>query len=626
MICKYEFFKESLLLEQIINESVICYSPPLKDILNKMKSKGYDIAEELIKIEKTDIKPDITFVDLSDEGYFSFTTMKKVEDILKKNDDDSFLKKNDDGEVVKCDYYDLVHHSPFFYNDKHTIDYSYPFYTKNRNPIKIGRFINKVLNKKYKEKDIEDFVNELKSVIFSDREHFEIVSGEDIAYWYNSDHYYDGNGTLGSSCMRNQNDGVFEIYVNNPDVCKMLILLKENKLIGRALLWKPSKITKKGGKESIILNENQYFMDRVYTNKDSLLNTFIRYADDNDFLHKTRNSYSHTYGVLNKTGDNFNVYMEVQLDKIVYDMFPYMDTFKIYNPSNYILNNDIDNVDDDRYDGFYKLESTSGDFEIINSGYYSEYYDEIIPRDECVYSNYLDDYIWDSLSVEVTRSSYSGNRSWYPRDHDDVIYCKIHHEYFHCDDVIYSQYYGDYIYNGDAYECVTNVDDYGKIENGCDNYVLVPDVNILLLNKIPNLVMEMLIYHDGDWKNYYYIDNDIMIDTEIGKVPKSISIEVYKCLNDNRFEYLSEMDSYILDIEIDKTNKKILDKFTYNIEIQLHNKFFIDSIKYKENLINDDVYKKIKFNDENDMESQEKDTLLYSYEERKKEYLYFIQE
>jgi hypothetical protein len=615
MICKYEFFKESLLLEQIINESLICYSPPLRNILNKMKSKGYDIADELIKIEKTDVKPDITFVDISDEGYFSFTTMKKVEDILKNIPN---IEKD-----VEFDYEYIISHSDYFYSIRG--DSNYPFYTKNRNPIKIGRFINRVLNKKYKEKDIEDFVNELKSVIFSDREHFEIVSGDDISYWYDSNHYYDGNGTLGSSCMRNKGDYIFEIYVKNPEVCKMLILLKENKLIGRAILWKPSVIKETVSRRPIILNENQYFMDRVYTNKDSLLNTFIRYADDNDFLHKTRNTYSHTYGVMDKGGDNFNVYMEVELNKINYSNFPYMDTFKIYDPSSGILNNSsIDDADDYTYEGFYRLESTGGDYEIIDFRHYSEYYDEMIPRDESVWSDPLGDYIWDSLAVEVRRSSCRSYRGWYPRDYDSIIYSKICNQYFACDDVVYSEYYRDYIYNEDAYECVTNVDKFGKISHGYDNYVLDSDINIISLNKIPKLVMEMLIYHDGDWEDYEYISGDILVDTENGKVPKSISIEVYKCLNDNRFEYLSEIDSSILDIEIYKNNKKILDKFTYNREIQSHEKFFTNKLKYKENLLDDNVYKKIKFNDDNDLDKETRDKLLSSYENRLNEYSYFI--
>jgi hypothetical protein len=614
MIRKYEFFKESLLLEQIINESLICYSPPLRNILNKMKSKGYDIADELIKIEKTDVKPDITFVDISDEGYFSFTTMKKVEDILKNIPN---IEKD-----VEFDYEYIISHSDYFYSIRG--DSNYPFYTKNRNPIKIGRFINRVLNKKYKEKDIEDFVNELKSVIFSDREHFEIVSGDDISYWYDSNHYYDGNGTLGSSCMRNKGDYIFEIYVKNPEVCKMLILLKENKLIGRAILWKPSVIKEIVSRRPIILNENQYFMDRVYTNKDSLLNTFIRYADDNDFLHKTRNTYSHTYGVMDKGGDNFNVYMEVELNKINYSNFPYMDTFKIYDPSSGILNNNIDEVDDYTYEGFYRLESTGGYYEVITMCYYSEYYDEMIPRDESVWSDPLGDYIWDSLAVEVRRSQNNSFMGFYPKDHDSIIYSEYSDEYYHKADVVYSEYYCDYIYYDDAYECVTNVDDYGKIVNSNRNYVLDCDINIVSMDKLSKSTLDILKQNDSKWNQYSVISDSILIQSEVGLIPKSISIEVYKCLNDNRFEYLSDIDSFILDIEIYKNNKKILDKFTYHEQLDLYRKFFIDKLKYKQNLIKDDVYKKIDFKDGNQFDGKlKKDFFLFLYKNRMKDYLYF---
>jgi hypothetical protein len=37
---------------------------------------------------------------------------------------------------------------------------------------------------------------------------------------------------------------IFSIYENNPDVCQMLILTEDDKLIGRAIVWKVKSIEK----------------------------------------------------------------------------------------------------------------------------------------------------------------------------------------------------------------------------------------------------------------------------------------------------------------------------------------------------------------------------------------------
>ena len=47
----------------------------LRKIINKIDS---DIALDLRKSETNDIKPDVTFVDLDQEGYLSFSTMRNA--------------------------------------------------------------------------------------------------------------------------------------------------------------------------------------------------------------------------------------------------------------------------------------------------------------------------------------------------------------------------------------------------------------------------------------------------------------------------------------------------------------------------------------------------------------------
>ena len=62
MISKYNSFTLDLLLEKAINESFLYYSPNVRKALSRIK--GNDIASSLLGSEGTDVKPDMTFIDL----------------------------------------------------------------------------------------------------------------------------------------------------------------------------------------------------------------------------------------------------------------------------------------------------------------------------------------------------------------------------------------------------------------------------------------------------------------------------------------------------------------------------------------------------------------------------------
>ena len=59
MISRYNKFKEDLLLESLINESLLYYSPNVRKVINKITKDNSigDIAKDLISSEKTDVKP-----------------------------------------------------------------------------------------------------------------------------------------------------------------------------------------------------------------------------------------------------------------------------------------------------------------------------------------------------------------------------------------------------------------------------------------------------------------------------------------------------------------------------------------------------------------------------------------
>jgi hypothetical protein len=193
-----------------------------------------------------------------------------------------------------------------------------PYYNlpEVKGSVRVGRFINSILDIAFKEKrdidgynksdftasDIEQFVNAYTSKVQFRKnvfEYFEIVSGEDIRHWYLEDNYVNMSGQLGASCMRyKQCQDYLNIYVQNPEVCQLVIFKNEDKtkIFGRALLW--------------IDVDGKKWIDRVYTSKDSYTNLFIEWS--------TKNKYNNVY--------NVNEKVQVEIKNIDYGYYPYMDS------------------------------------------------------------------------------------------------------------------------------------------------------------------------------------------------------------------------------------------------------------------------------------------------------------
>jgi hypothetical protein len=208
-----------------------------------------------------------------------------------------------------------------------------PYLVKGRGEIKIGRFVNALLSNSYVKKelfhighenfeftpkDIEDFVNLYKSTNTDSSKKFKLVKGEEIDKWYNLHEYSSDRGTLGSSCMKNVDKEFFDIYTENTDVCSLLIYLNsEDKLLGRALVWK--------------LNDSpceaKYFMDRVYTSNDSDVLKFIKYAEDEGWLYRNRmNSSAEDSLLFRYNGKPVFGKISVKLKFCGFDKYPYLDT------------------------------------------------------------------------------------------------------------------------------------------------------------------------------------------------------------------------------------------------------------------------------------------------------------
>ena len=225
-----------------------------------------------------------------------------------------------------------------------------PYTMAGRTDIKVGRAIKYMANDLYDltitDKQVEDFVNVYKAIPNQGESNFQFYIGDDIKNGYNTDNYYNRYGTLGGSCM-NDEPSYLKIYRNNEKKVRLLVLLEDNgKICGRALVWKLDKSP----------CDAEYFMDRVYTNRDYETNKFIQYAEKNGFLYKRRMSSGDAEAVqFRYKGKEIIGEIRVKLDG-KQKKYPYMDTL-------FSLNKEKDELSNIPSWKSYKLWDTDGDRE-----------------------------------------------------------------------------------------------------------------------------------------------------------------------------------------------------------------------------------------------------------------------
>jgi hypothetical protein len=155
------------------------------------------------------------------------------------------------------------------------------------------------------------------------------------------------------------------------------MLNNSGQLVGRALVWKIDEITKKSYDEEINKMDNGFFsnldikwkvnkfedtsiyngvtnnlfyMDRVYYTKDWIDTAFKKWAKDNNMMIK--NGFSIKYQ------NNYSDFkLSININKIAYRKFPYMDTFSNYEVQSGKLSNDTY-----RMNRTFRLNSSSGDY------------------------------------------------------------------------------------------------------------------------------------------------------------------------------------------------------------------------------------------------------------------------
>ena len=118
------------------------------------------------------------------------------------------------------------------------------FHAKKRKTLKPGRIIKKMFTEDYLDmrgigdQQIETFVNRFLAKVKVDV--FEILQGSKVKWAYDVRNYYNkegDRGTLYASCMRQvEKNHFFSIYERNKNVCKILVLKKDGKILRRSLL------------------------------------------------------------------------------------------------------------------------------------------------------------------------------------------------------------------------------------------------------------------------------------------------------------------------------------------------------------------------------------------------------
>jgi len=538
-------YKE-FILEKFITESALYLSPVLNSVLDKIDSP---IAKEFVSMIGTDIKPDVTFLDLGEkDGELTFTTMRNAKKKLQEiyPNDDHFVKSIEDPSIsgVSREWW-----AP--YTAKMLKEKEPEFWTQSRNPIKIGRLINQVFPGKYTAVDVEKFVNQFKAATSAKvGESFVMVEGSDIEKYYWHENYKEMAGDLGRSCMARKKK-FFNIYVQNSEVCRLLVLLEDDKVIGRSLIWKLDR--------NNVSNEIVYFMDRQYTILQSDVVKFTNYAKKNGWAYKTYNNH-HSYSNITFNGEEKNCDIVVKVKVEDYDQYPYMDTLKRFDPKTGELFNDIDKDD---HEGQYLLEDTDGDYTEITAGKWSEYYGEEIPENEAVWSDSYQVWLYEDRSVRIESGRGREHTGWYPDDDDNIYYSEWEDGYIHTEDCVYSYDKDEYILKRNSISAAYEIDEDGSIET---SWYHQDDDDCVDIDRTMRWY-EILSEKNSDWKdvsrmNLKITDRWSTVYKEF--YPKIFKVFLYRMKNSKDKIYLSVRDAKILGFEYDKEDKIEIDDFEYH--------------------------------------------------------------
>jgi hypothetical protein len=528
-----------------------------------------EIGSEFINVEGKDLpEQDVTFLDIDPltDGYLTFITMKNATKLIGTAYGSSSAKKIEAGNVSLSD--------DIWQNEVRGGGSG--IWQKSRNQVKLGKLINKMFPDKFNDKQIEEFVNLFRATLDKTAAKFKLVEGATIDKMYDYHNYKERSGTLGGSCMRDKSGtGTFNIYSNNPQVCKMLVILEEGKVAARALVWQLNSITKFDGTTV----DAKVFMDRQYTIRDSDVIKMRKYAEKNGWAYKSQNSHTALEGVVYK-GAQFEAKMTVKLNpdskgSYEYIKYPYLDTFRRYDPTTGIMYND--HIKDD-HDGHYLLDRTDSGKNIIDTRVYSSYYDRKLTRAEAIHSEVMDDWILrdKARQVEVGR-----RRGLWPEDHPDVKLEEFINKWVHKDDLVMSDLYKKYILKETAIKIIAEMGDDCRIIKV--DFIRKDDPNVLLIKEFNSTKWyQDIIKLQRTWRYIQGVLKPLMIQSNDIWLPKKMVVEVFKITPSKKLmmvinrtkgkinpvevgsDYLMKVDATALGYDIIEDDSKLIDRLSYD--------------------------------------------------------------
>lgn len=398
------------------------------------------------------------------------------------------------------------------------------FWTNNkiRTEHKVGKWVTHIYKNVYKTTgfttaQIEEFSNVYKATYdgIDNLPDFVILKGDDIKWGYLESNYSEGSGTLANSCMRYPHcQTYFDIYTDNEDVCSLLVLKdSNNKVKGRALLWK--------------LEDNDLYMDRIYTANDSDKYLFVEWADENNYR-----KYSSDYN--SKT---------VKVGESSYSKYPYMDTFLSFDKDNCILSSDEDQ-------DCIKLQDTHGGYQ--ESGVWSDYSNEYIDEDYAIWVESIDDYVHQDDAVyleykdvyEIDNANYRSRRNL-----PALVWSECEGTWLYVEDSSYSEILEDYvnIYDGDYVLFEINSDGDTDIIPGSSRYShlykVVNDENYSI-----DYVKDPFTEEYGFWNDIIYDIRNKLVD-ELGEDSTKVHSELIDMFlefkpDDNFLKNIQDNDAY----------------------------------------------------------------------------------
>jgi len=394
-------------------------SPKLLDVLNRISSKS-EVAKQLLKT-------------------------KISKDNLVDDPVDYLSVSKEDPSKISYAYHEKL--------NKVNPDEYWSF--KGRVHAKPAAAIKKIL-KDVSEKDLDIFTSLYKAATAHKDFIFDIVNGKDIKKYYHVNTYKKGeniSGTLTNSCMKHEHcQHLFDLYIQNTEVCQMLIMLdNDGMLLGRALLW--NAVDVETGIEKKV-------MDRIYCVNDSTnVHYFKEWADDNGYIARRSQKWTDCL-YFESYGKSFKCKLSVKINPQIFTKYPYVDTFKFWDEKTCILSNFLpedngyirtlvgsdgrtfasDWLEIDQYNDVYDQRDRmiTMDYEIngimglrISSEYlyYSDCMDRYMLQSHGKRDDELRDYIftgeWEHLNnkelIENRRKSCSGSKKLSKEDYVEVV-------------------------------------------------------------------------------------------------------------------------------------------------------------------------------------------------------------